>query len=64
MTNGNIINKDILELENDYFDETKITYSIKEIYLKRIYMLKRKYINDSNNYELLTHLEKYVKFYK
>lgn len=64
MTNGNIINKDILELENDYFDETKITYSIKEIYLKRIYTLKRKYINDSNNYELLTHLEKYVKFYK
>lgn len=64
MTNGNIINKDILELENDYFDETKITYSIKERYLKRIYTLKRKYINDSNNYELLTHLEKYVKFYK
>lgn len=62
MANDNDVSKDILAIEKAYFDEKKITHSINEKYLERIYALKRKYINDSKNYELLTHLEEYVKF--
>lgn len=62
MANDNDVSKDILAIEKAYFDEKKITHSINEKYLERIYALKRKYINDSKNYELLTHLEEYIKF--
>lgn len=55
------IPEDILKLNNRIENENKFTHKIANKYIEEVYDLKSKYLDDNQSYEILEHIEKYLK---